>query len=264
MHKIVRKIRRAVLRDEPGYYDMFENPGERFFSRLYLHQIRQTLDGQGLGAPLRILDAGCQAGRLSIPLARDGHRVVGVDTSDLALRRCRRHAAESSASLEIIRADLVRWLPSAHPESFDVVLCSEVLYLRENHRALLQGLVRLIRPGGLCFISHRPTGYYLAEAFERRDPEAIRTVLGAKEGTLFGSYYNWQDREDLERIYPSLGIELLRIVPIGFLSWRAARPDALSEEEQDLLFQADTDPRSRNDCSGRYLLVCGLKQPENR
>ena len=43
MHKVVRKIRRAILMDEPGYYDMYLNEGERFFARLYLHHIRELL-----------------------------------------------------------------------------------------------------------------------------------------------------------------------------------------------------------------------------
>lgn len=260
MHKIARKIRRAVLRDEPGYYDMFLNAGERFFARLYLHHVRDLLREQERQPPLRILDAGCQTGRLAIPLAGDGHRVVGVDTSSLALHKCRRHAAEAGTTLELVRADLGRWLPGGPPESFDVVVCSEVLYLRDNYRTLLEGMVRLLRPGGICFISHRPTGYYLAEAFQRRDPEAIQTLLTKKEGKLFGSYYNWQDREDLEILYPPLGVEILRIVPVGFLAWLGLRPDALSEEEQELLFQAEIHPRSRLDCSGRYLLVCGRKR----
>ena len=243
--------------DEPGYYDMFLNPGERYFARLYLHHIRKFLPQ---GEHLRILDAGCQTGRLSIPLALDGHAVTGVDTSPLALHRCRRHAQENKASLELIRADLGQWLPRCETGRFDAVICSEVLYLRQNHRVLLKELLRTLKPGGLCFISHRPTGYYLAEAFQRKDRDAIRLLLSASEGKLFGSYYNWQDREELERMYAQANMEVLEIAPIGFLSWLGVAPDALSEEEQELLFQADTHPRSRGDCSGRYLLVCGRKR----
>lgn len=261
MAKLLRKIRRTILRDEPGYYDMFENPGESYFAGLYLHHIREALTGSNLRPPLRILDAGCQAGRLAVPLASEGHRVTGVDSSGVGLRRARRHASEAPAELELVRADLAQWLPRRPAADFDVVLCAEVLYLRENHRQILRELIRVLRPGGLCFISHRPTGYYLAEAFQRKDWDAVRLLLSKKEGTLFGSYYNWQDREDLESLYPSLGVQLIGIRPIGWLSWLAVKPDDLPEPAQELLLQADLSRRAEADASGRYLLAIGRKSP---
>ena len=253
-----RKLRRAILRDEPTYYDMFLNPGERFFARIYLREIRRVLESRD-PRPLEVLDAGCQAGRLSVPLASAGHRVTGVDTSDLALRRAQRHAREAQTSLRLIRADLGKWLPRAAPSSFDVVVCTEVLYLRSNYRELLEGLLGVLRPGGFCFISHRPTGYYLAEAAGRRDWEATRTVLTQKEGTLFGSYYNWQTREDLERTYAELGINRLRITPVGLLAWLVVPPDQLSETEQEKLFEAEIALAEQSSHPGRYLLVSGRK-----
>lgn len=261
LKKIVRKVRRAILRDEPTYYDMFQNPGERYFARLYLHQIRQHLQAH-LPGTLKILDAGCQSGRIAIPLAKAGHQVIGVDTSAVGLRRAERHAKEERVSLHLIRSDLGRWLPAQPAESFDAVVCTEVLYLRPNHRTLLEQLLRVARPGGLLFVSHRPTGYYLAEAFQHKDWNAVRLLLCDKEGTLFGSYYNWQDREELEQMYRSLKVRIISIAPIGFLSWLGVKPDDLDEEGQDLLFTVETAPAQPCPGSGRYLLVCGQKTPK--
>ena len=258
--KVARKLRRAVLRDEPTYYDMFENPGESYSARLYLHEIQQALLSEDLHPPLEILDAGCQAGRLAIPLSLAGHKVTGVDTSGLALRRAKRHARDANCRLQLIRADLARWLPIQPPDSFDVVVCAEVLYLRSNYRVLLEGLIRLLRPGGLCFISHRPTAYYLAEAFQKRDWDAVHLLLKAKEGLLWGSYYNWQDQEDLETLYGELNIKLLGVTPIGLFSWLAVNPETLNQKEQDLLFQAEVALKGKHQGSGRYLLISGRKQ----
>ena len=260
MNKLLRKVRRAILRDEPTYYDMFLNPGERFLARIYLHEITQVLRTHGRPAPLEILDAGCQAGRLAVPLASAGHRVTGVDTSAVALNRARRHAEEAGTKLKLIRADLGQWLPKMPAGSFDAVLCTEVLYLRQNHRELLGELLRLLRPGGLCFISHRPTGYYLAEAVGRKDWQAVETLLTQKEGTLFGSYYNWQERAELEEIYAGLGIADLRVTPVGFLSWLVTQPDKLTEPEQEKLLQADLALAEQFSHPGRYLLVSGRKK----
>jgi SAM-dependent methyltransferase len=242
MHKIVRKIRRALFWDEPGYHDMFLNEGERFFARLYLHHIRDVIRQHASG-PLNLLDAGCQTGRLAIPLARNGHRVTGVDTSSLAVHKARHHAKQTGVQLRLVQADMGHWMPRQPAGHFDAVVCNEVLYLRENWRELLRGLIRLLKPGGLCFISHRPPAFYLKEA--------------TGEGKICGSYYNWQKRDELERIYRKNGIQVLKIVPIWPLS-RTVNPGKVTEEQRDRLFQEEiAAPNDGGD--SRYLLVCGSK-----
>ena len=243
MLKIVRKIRRAITHDEPGYHDMYLNTGERFFARLYLHHIRGIIRERAAG-PLKLLDAGCQTGRLAIPLAKDGHRVTGVDTSSMAVHKARQHAREAGVEPRWIRANLGSWLPKQPAGSFDAVLCNEVLYLRENWRGLHQGLIRLLKAGGLCFISHRPPAFYLKQE--------------TGEGRVDGSYYNWQKRDELRKIYEESGIQVLKIVPIWQLS-RTVNPSRVSEEERNRLFQEEISaPDETGD--GRYLLVCGVKR----
>lgn len=279
MLKAVRKIRRAITRDEPDYYDMYLNKGERFFARLYLHHIRGVIREQGMERPwsaleeaqplpaetslpparsLKLLDAGCQAGRLAIPLAQDGHQVTGVDTSSVAVHKAQQHARNAGVTLRWVRADMGAWLPKQPAGSFDAVLCNEVLYLRENWRELLQGLIRLLRPGGLCFISHRPPAFYLAEATQHQDQEGIRTLRsGAGEGRVLGSYYNWQKQDELRRIYEESGIQVLKIVPIWQFS-QTVNPSTVTEEERERLFQEEISAAASGD--GRYLLVCGRKR----
>ena len=259
IERFARKLRRAILRDEPTYYDMFQNPGERYFAKLYLHQIEEVLRTHP-AVLLKILDAGCQAGRLAIPLAQAGHEVTGVDTSGVGLSRATRHAKEAKIPLRLIRADLGAWLPAQPAGSFDAVICTEVLYLRENHRELLEGLLRVLKPEGFCFISHRSRGYYLAEAFQHRDWNAVRLLSSAQEGILFGSYYNWQDREELERIYRALKIRLVDIRPIGLFSWLAVQPGNFDEEGRELLFSVESKLSSDYAGAARYLLVSGQKE----
>ena len=243
MLKILRKIRRAITHDEPGYYDMFLNKGERFFARLYLHHIRSVIQEEAAG-PLKLLDAGCQTGRLAIPLARDGHRVTGVDTSAVAIHKARNHARQAGVDLRLVRANLGAWLPKQPAGSFDAVLCNEVLYLRENWRELLKGLIRLVRPGGLCFISHRPPSFARSQE--------------SGEGKVDGSYYNWQKREDLRKIYEGSGIQVRKIAAIWNLS-RTVNPEKVTEQQRDQIFQEEISvPDGSGD--GRYLLVCGKKR----
>lgn len=255
--RVLSKVRRALLRDDPAYYDMYENPGEQHLGRLYLNQIEQTLRSEKLGVSLSILDAGCQAGRLMIPLALAGHQVTGVDTSGVGLKRAKRHVRENGARLKLIRADLTKWLPAQPREQFDAVVCTEVLYLRRNYRELLSGLVRVVKRGGLLFISHRPSGYYLTESLEHRHWDSVRTLLTCPEGMILGSYYNWQDAKELEALYKNLSVKILKMVPIGELN-PLPGPGELSEVGRDLLEQAHNQGRFRN--SGRYLFVSGIKK----
>ena len=269
--RLLYKVRRALLRDDPTYYDMYENAGEQRLGVLYLNEIRQVIRSEKPGASLHILDAGCQAGRLAIPLALDGHRVTGVDSSGVGLRRAKRHARqeglvvrhpiaaatrEEGAHLELIQADLTRWLPAQSPGQFDAVICTEVLYLRKNYRELLRELVRVVKKGGLLFISHRPSGYYLAESFGHQHWDSVRTLLTCSEGMILGSYYNWQDAKELEALYQNLSVKILKIVPIGELNPLPA-PEKLDETGKGLLEQVIHGGQFGN--SGRYLLVCAQK-----
>ncbi len=252
LQRMISKARRALFRDDPTYYDMYENSGEQQLGELYLGRIEQTIRSEKPGVPLEILDAGCQAGRLAIPLALAGHQVTGVDTSGVGLRRAKRHARETGVRLKLLRADLGRWLPEQSPDRFDAALCAEVLYLRKNYRELLAGLVRVVKTDGLLFVSHRPSGYYLAESFEHRHWDSVRTLLRGPEGMVLGSYYNWQDGKDLERLYQNLPVKVLSIVPIGELN-RLPAPEELDATGRDLLRQAQDQERFKD--SGRYLLV---------
>jgi 2-polyprenyl-3-methyl-5-hydroxy-6-metoxy-1,4-benzoquinol methylase len=258
--KVVRKLKRTVLRDEPGYYDMFEDQEELNYARQYMVEIEQVLLSQGFHSPLKVLDAGCQAGRLAIPLSLAGHAVIGVDTSGVALRRAKRHAQDSKCRLRLIRADLSRWLPKQSPGSFDVVVCTEVLYLRHNYRNILKGLIRLLRPGGACFISHRSTAYYLNEAFQKLDWKVARLILKAKEGLMWGSYYNWQNQQDLKTLYGELSVDILGITPIKFLSRSVINPETLDNEGRDLFSQAEAALNGKHQWDNRYFLISGQKQ----
>ncbi len=243
MKKLLRKLRRAITKHEPGYHDMYLNEGERFFARLYLHYIRKTVREQN-GKQLKLLDAGCQTGRLAIPLAGDGHRVTGLDTSALAIHKAGEHARRAGVTLELVKADMGKWLPKQPEGSFDAVLCNEVLYLRSNWRELQKGLIRLLRPGGLCFVSHRPPAFY------------DKVISG--EGPINGSYYNWQTREELENLYRDSGIRVLRVSPIWQIS-RLVNPEKVTEEQREALFLEETSAAERSNNS-RYLLVCGKKR----
>jgi SAM-dependent methyltransferase len=93
-----------------------------------------------------VLDAGCGVGYGTRLLAEhDPVRLVGVDISAEALT----HGPADSA--ELVQADL-RELPFS-ADSFDLVVCFEVIEHVEGHDRVLDELRRVLRPGGTLLIS---------------------------------------------------------------------------------------------------------------
>jgi len=93
-----------------------------------------------------VLELGCGTGRISIPLAKSGVDLVGVDRSEPMLRRLRRR----SKSIQIARAD-IRALPFKRGR-FSMVLAPYGILqslIRERDLAdTLESVARVIKRGG--------------------------------------------------------------------------------------------------------------------
>ncbi|GIW70652.1 MAG: type 11 methyltransferase [Planctomycetota bacterium] len=111
----------------------------------------------------RVLDAPCGYGRIALPLARRGARVLGVDQSAVLLEhaeRAREREGLSSEQLRYRRHDLREPLPEQ--QSFEVALnlfTSLGYGSEEDDLAILRALARAVRPGGRVLIEtmHRDT-----------------------------------------------------------------------------------------------------------
>ena len=205
---------------------MHEDACAQTVSHEYLGYISQHLRERfGATKKLNILDAGCQAGRLLIPLAEEGHRLIGIDASDFALRRARQHAQERRLTVQLHRGDIAQlrnWVP---PASLDVVICTEVLYLCRNYEAILSLLMQSLQPGGLLCVSHRPAAYYAAVALEHgADAQAADVAQRFDGPSTDGDYHNWQTESQLRMLYERTGCSVLACEPID----RKARAITLS------------------------------------
>jgi len=113
---------------------------------------------QGLGK-LRILEPFCGTGRILIPLAQDGHELVGLDQARPMLDRCRKKMAELPADVRrritLIEADVTagRW-----PESFDLVVmgnnCFYELATPEEQKGCIASASRALKPGGYLYLDN--------------------------------------------------------------------------------------------------------------
>ena len=262
----VKKLLRAVVNYDPDYYDMHDDADESWFAKLYVERIRRRAEEAGITPPASVLEAGCQAGRLVVPLARLGFSVTGIDTSAFALRRAAAHVREAGLNAAFIRGNLLKVLEGGR-RRYDIVVCAEVLYLAPNYRPLLEALAGAVAPGGLLCVSHRPKMYYLLESLRHGDLESARRVLTGGEGRFPGplperGYYNWQTDQELRALYGALGLDRIAVYPIDQTSWLSGVPPSqLAEGARRLWLDAELSLESQEDgpCA-RYALVIAEKR----
>lgn len=114
-------------------------------------------------APQRIVDIGCGAGLITVPLAADGHEIVGVDRSESSLAVARYHAARREVHAEFRPQDATA-LDEADA-AFDVALLLDVLEHVEDPAAVVREAVRVVRPGGSIVFhtfTRNPLAYLVA------------------------------------------------------------------------------------------------------
>ncbi len=100
---------------------------------------------------LSFLDVGCGGGLLCEPLSRLGGSVTGIDRAARNIPIAKQHAQRSGLEIDY-RATAAEDLAEAG-ETFDVVLCMEVIEHVPDPRQLISICARLLKPSGLLFIS---------------------------------------------------------------------------------------------------------------
>lgn len=89
-----------------------------------------------------VLDLGVGTGRVAVPLAQAGARVVGVDSSAAMLARARERAERAGVTLDLVHADLCRY---TFPERFGLILCAADSFLHLSTPARQREALRRAR-----------------------------------------------------------------------------------------------------------------------
>ena len=103
--------------------------------------------------PGRVLDVGCGAGRVAVALAERGFRVDALDTEARVIEQAQEFAARSGVDVSFFVADFQKADPRFPDESYDAVVCSEVLEHVEPWRDIVANVRRVLKPGGLFLLT---------------------------------------------------------------------------------------------------------------
>jgi SAM-dependent methyltransferase len=99
---------------------------------------------------MRVLEAGCGAGRFTEIMLEHGAEVVAMDLSSAVEANYANHAGREG--FFVMQANILE--APVEPASFDVVLCLGVIQHTPDSEATIAALCRHVKPGGLLVIDH--------------------------------------------------------------------------------------------------------------
>lgn len=183
-HVYLKERRRKAGRDDQyektgteGSFHEVREGGLRFLVNLsdYLdtglfldHRVtRQMVREQSAGK--KVLNLFCYTGSFSVYAAAGGAvEVCSVDLSNTYLQWAKENMVlnglYNAERTSFVRADVLRYLPDLPAASFDLVILDpptfsnskmmkDILDVQRDHPALINGVLRVLKPGGLLFFS---------------------------------------------------------------------------------------------------------------
>jgi len=123
-----------------GGYDTYDDD---------LSQLFDIFQISSLSKEFLVLDAGCGTGKCSIPLAKLGFKVIGVDISEKAIEVARQKADEAKLPITFKVGDLEAL--SFEDDTFDIVFCGGVFHHFPVLNKVEEELHRVLKENGKLF-----------------------------------------------------------------------------------------------------------------
>lgn len=236
-----------------------------------LYEVGQRLvDALAVRAGEDILDVACGTGNATIPAARTGARVTGLDLTPAMLAKARERGA--GLAIDWVEGDAEE-LPFPD-ESFDVVLSSFGCMFAPRHTVVAGEMTRILRPGGrlgLCAWTpegtigefFRVVGAYLPTAPEYVDPplawgseDTVRSLFEGIELSFsreMGMIHHPSVAEGVDCYATQFGPVVLAREALGS-RWAALRQDLVE------LFERNNTSGSSLVLPAEYLVIRGQRR----
>lgn len=173
------------------------------------------------GAPphdVKVLDIACGTGTVAARLAREGYRVVALDTVEHLVAVARRRYGESG-TIAFHNLDLAQH-PVPEAGMFDVVVSMHTLYWHPDPRGVLEACRSALRPGGhgLFLTYARPA--HVARTFaviraEQGLAGAVRALRWLLPTAVFEAVRHYEPRymrrDEFHRTLAQAGLEILEL-----------------------------------------------------
>jgi len=183
-----------------------------------------------------VIDIGCGGGILTESMAKTGAIVTGIDMNEAAIKVAKLHQKESQLTIDyqVITAEA---MASAHPASFDVVTCLEMLEHVPDPISIVQAAAKLVKPNGHVFFS----------TFNRNVKSYLFGIIGA---------------EYLLKLLPKHTHDFAKFIKPSELAEWARRENLVVEDMAGLNYHLLTKKYTLNrDVSVNYIMC--LKHPIN-
>lgn len=154
----------------------------------FRHEAQAFVDRRGLKAGQRVLDAACGTGNLTIPAARAGAKVTGLDLIPSLLGAASEWAAGESLNVQLDEGS-VEDLPYGDAQ-FDVVLSMFGVTFAARPDRVVAELARVTRRGGQVALANWTRSGFIGQLFKIQTgyvpppPDAISPLLWGDEKTL--------------------------------------------------------------------------------
>jgi S-adenosylmethionine-dependent methyltransferase len=185
----MRMLDASRFQDADKYEAYLKTPSGRLRSELAWENVRRFLPRNT--PKRRALDVGGGTGFVCVQLAQMGYEVVLLDSSEEMLRIAREQAGASSvaARISFCHGDAVRLPELFDAESFEIVVCHNLLEYAENPSAIVRDIANILRKDAvLSVLVRNQAGEVLKEAIKSGDWKLATANLAAK--TVVDSLYD--------------------------------------------------------------------------
>lgn len=212
--KTAMNVENRFENDASRYAAYLETPEGRLRGDLTFANLQEFLPTSTGVNSLRALDVGGGTGAAAVRLARLGVHVTLLDSSLTMLEMAERMIARAGVAEKIVlkHADAAMLANTFQPESFDIIVCHNLLEYADDPRAILCCAMRLMRHSSaiISILVRSQVGEGLKAALQLGDLDAAERNLTSEWGqeSLYGSKVRLFTSEALERALTDASLTL--------------------------------------------------------